>query len=194
MTRPEYPEYPAPGYMTVPEYARHRGCTDVNVYQAIKAGRLEGALMIDRLNRKNIDPVVADAQWEKTETYNGLVQRARRDREKGRRPSSEDDDDDYQGSDPNILAAKTRNEYLKVALNELVLDEKKQRLIDADQVRKETFEMARTIRENMMALPDRLSSKLAAERDEKKIHAELSMEIRKAIKVCQDIIRQGPSS
>ena len=194
MTTPDYPQYPAEGYMTVPEYARHRNCTDVNVYQAIKAGRLEGAVMIDRLNRKNIDPKVADAQWAKTETVNSIIQRGRRDREKGygydgpkRSPL---DDDDYSGDDPNILAHKTRNEAIKVALNELALEEKQSKLIDADQVRKETYEMARTIRENMMAIPDRLSSKLAAERDEKKIHAELSSEIRKAIKKCQEIIRE----
>lgn len=55
------------------------------------------------------------------------------------------------------------------------------RYVDADAVRVAAFNKARTTRDNLLNIPDRLSGALAAESDAHKVHAMLAAKIRQAL-------------
>lgn len=197
----QYPPYPMPGYMTVMDYAKTRGCSDVNVRIAIRKGKIKEGAVRDELNRIHVMKEVADKEWDAARGINDLVQSNRREREKNpeafygydgsSRNRREEDDDEGDSTDPSILEAKRKNEWIKVETNTLILEEKRGKLVDAEKVKSEVFELARMVRSNMLAIPDRLSPKLAAERDERKVHKELVFEIKKALRELQEIIKEG---
>ena len=62
------------------------------------------------------------------------------------------------------------------------------RLVHVDKVAKEAFEAARTIRENMLNLPARISGELAAETDAAKVYIRLDAALREALNVTADML------
>jgi hypothetical protein len=54
-------------------------------------------------------------------------------------------------------------------------------LVDGDKVQRDEFECARVVREAVLAIPDRLASELAAERDAARVHQRLEQELRLAL-------------
>lgn len=62
------------------------------------------------------------------------------------------------------------------------------RLVHVDKVSKEAFEAERTIRENMLNLPARISGELAAETDAAKVYLRLDAAIREALNVTSDML------
>lgn len=79
--------------------------------------------------------------------------------------------------------AQARKEQALADLRELELAEKEFRLIDRAGVESQAFATARTVRDSMLAIPDRISSLLAAENSAPKVHEALTQEIRKALAV-----------
>lgn len=97
--------------------------------------------------------------------------------------------DDREATSPSLGAAKldefqrdrARNERIKAINAELDLALRLKTLVSADDVRRASFDAARTAQEALMRLPDRLSPLLAAETDAARIRALLDQAIREAL-------------
>lgn len=76
---------------------------------------------------------------------------------------------------------RARNERIKAINAELDLALRLKTLVSADDVRRASFDAARTAQEALMRLPDRLSPLLAAETDAARIRALLDQAIREAL-------------
>lgn len=71
--------------------------------------------------------------------------------------------------------------------------QKQGRLYDRALAKREAFECARTIRDSMLNIPDRLSAELAAETDAARVHSRLEEEIRKALVVLSEVLADDPA-
>lgn len=89
----------------------------------------------------------------------------------------------------NIQLALERQTQLALAN-----DEKRGRLIDAEVARRESFDCARSIRDAVLNIPDRLAGELAAEPDAAVVWRRLDEELRKALEAASDIIAAGASA
>ncbi len=77
-------------------------------------------------------------------------------------------------------ARAIRENYL-ARLAKIEFEEKTAKLISRDEVQVAAFTKARTVRDNLLNIPDRLAATLAAEGDADKVHQILTREIRKAL-------------
>lgn len=77
--------------------------------------------------------------------------------------------------------ARTAREAYNAQLARLEYEERSGKLVNADEVKAEAFKLARTVRDAMMNIPDRISAELVGQTDARDIHALLSSEIRKAM-------------
>ncbi len=77
--------------------------------------------------------------------------------------------------------ARAIREALNARLTKLEYDERIGDLVRAADVRKEAFEVGRTFRDRMLAVPGRVAALVAAEADVRKVEAKLADEIRRAL-------------
>ena len=66
-------------------------------------------------------------------------------------------------------------------LAKIEFEERAAKLVSRDEVTVAAFTKARTVRDNLLNIPDRLAAMLAAEVDPTQVHQILSDEIRKAL-------------
>jgi hypothetical protein len=148
-------------------YAKHRGVSLAAVQKAIHSGRIathpEGLIDSDR----------ADAEW-KAKTRPGQ-RRARPAPVATREPAEAP----VAGLD-YFRARAIRESYL-ARLAKIEFEEKTAQLVSRDEVQVAAFTRARTVRDNLLNIPDRLAATLAAESDADKVHQILTGEIRKAL-------------
>jgi hypothetical protein len=67
--------------------------------------------------------------------------------------------------------ARTAREAYNAQLARLEYEERSGKLVNADEVRAEAFKLARTVRDAMMNIPDRISAELVGQTDARDIHA-----------------------
>lgn len=153
------------GTVSPAEYARRRGVSRQSVYQGIAAGRIPLATGDGR--GKRIDPAEADAAWPEFSDDVG-----------GGRPKAD-------GSPAVALPQKgnahrdgrgLRIEY-QGKLAKLAFEKQSGKLIDASEVEQSAFLVARTVRDAMLNIPDRVAHMLAGQTDAKAIHQTLTAEI-----------------
>ena len=73
----------------------------------------------------------------------------------------------------------------------LLFEEKIGKLVDADSVKLKSFETARTIRDYILNIPNRISSELASENDPVKIHALLTKELTDSLNELSRLLKNG---
>jgi len=148
-------------------YAKHRGVSLAAVQKAVHSGRItpnaDGLIESDR----------ADAEWN-AKTRPGQ-RRARtapaQPRETAETPAA--------GLD-YFRARAIRESYL-ARLAKIEFEERTAKLVSRDEVQVAAFTRGRTVRDNLLNIPDRLAATLAAETDVDRIHHLLSVEIRRAL-------------
>ena len=148
-------------------YAKHRGVSLAAVQKALQSGRITANA--DGL----IDSERADAEW-KAKTRPG--QR----RAKTGLPSPAQPADAPAAGLDYFRARAIRESYL-ARLAKIEFEEKTAKLVSRDEVQVAAFTKARTIRDNLLNIPDRLAATLAAETDADRVHQLLSAEIRQAL-------------
>lgn len=79
---------------------------------------------------------------------------------------------------PNINQSRAVKEAYAARLAKLDYEERIGKLVPAEQVKVDAFKVARSVRDALMNIPDRVSNLLAAETDPAKVHAMLADEIR----------------
>lgn len=81
----------------------------------------------------------------------------------------------------SLTEEKTRLTRAKADKEELLLRVRGLELIEVSTVRQRTFELARSVRDALLNVPDRLAGPLAAEGDQSKVHAVLTKELHQAL-------------
>lgn len=88
---------------------------------------------------------------------------------------------------PTLTVSKARKEKYLAETARLNFEERVGELVKASEVKDGAFKIARTLRNNIMALPDRMAAELAAETNQFKVHRLLTDELRRAI---ADVIKE----
>lgn len=168
------------------EYARRRNISHVAVQRAVNAGRIS---MVDG----KIDPVQADREWrentDQSKPRNRITGRPKHARVAGR-PSEPMDFGDAEGASggngtaTGYAKARAAREVYQAQLAKLELDRQRAILIRADEVRVGAFNMARKVRDQLIALPDRVTAILAATDEPAEVQRILEEEIER---ICQEI-------
>ena len=157
-------------------YAKHRGVSLAAVQKAIRSGRIattaDGAIDSER----------ADADWS-AKTRPG---------QKRHSPAPAlvapvvpfveppRSDPGGAGGVDYFRARAIRESYL-ARLAKIEFEEKSAKLVSRDEVQIAAFTKARTVRDSLLNIPDRLAATLAAETDADNVHQVLTVEIRKAL-------------
>jgi len=82
---------------------------------------------------------------------------------------------------PSFNESKAKSEHFRAELARLEFETKEEELVEASRVEREAFTVARSVRDALNTIPDRVSNQLAAESDPVIIHQYLSEEIRKVL-------------
>lgn len=86
-------------------------------------------------------------------------------------------------ADGSFAKAKAVRETLTAKILQLEYEEKIGKLVNADEVKVAWFNLARSVRDSLLNIPDRLAGELAAESNEFKVHQTLQKEIHKVLEV-----------
>jgi hypothetical protein len=180
------------------EYARRRGVSAMAVSKAAKAGRIT---LVDG----KVDVAAADRDWLANTNPGQMAFRpppapAQSDPEPMQSPPDEDAQGGQNESPESIKKdsnksgaaygqARAIREGYAARLAKLDYEKEIGSVVSADAVRVLAFKAARTARDQLLSLPDRLAPVLAGEADEFKVHQLLSDEIRR---VCDDLSNSKP--
>ena len=168
------------------EYARRRGVSHVAVQRAVKAGR------ISTIGGK-IDPALADQEWRDNTDQSKPLNRVTGNPKQTRAPGSPSEPMEWNTEGDAFGAPSTASGYAKARaarelyqaqLAKLELDRQRGILVRADEVRLAAFNMARKARDQLIALPERLATVLAAIQEPAEIQRILEEEIER---ICQEI-------
>lgn len=172
--------------VTFAEMAKLMQCKPPSVTKAVQSGRIAAAV-VEQDGRKWLDRDLAIELWRKNtkQTRTGPSQitghaSSSRDRIKRQIDTLPDD------AIPELNVSRERREHYQAELAKLEVDVKRGELVSAEAVKKEAFDLAKTIREALINIPDRVSNQFAAEADPQTIHMALSHEIQSALERLSD--------
>jgi len=176
--------------MNAQEYAQHCGVSKMTVSNWISEGKIS-AVRVGRFYE--IDAALADKQL--SENINQAQQRKPKTKELTKPISSDKplvvDAKPKKGQvvgealkgGPTFAEAQRAREVYRAERERLRLLQEKGELVVAADVKKEVTTLMRTVRDNMMSIPDRVSSQLAALTDIHQVHQLLDNEIRTALRM-----------
>jgi hypothetical protein len=160
-------------------YAKHRGVSLQAVLKAIREGRLPTSAVQRESGRWDIDPEVADVEWQQnTDSGQGAPAHAKNRQDQ---PEPTGDDEPEDGEPITYAQARAQHERFKARLAQLELEQREGKLVEADVVKREAFRTARLVRDALLNLPDRIAAELANETNQFKVHQRLVSEIRRAL-------------
>ncbi len=173
------------------EYARRRGISNVAVHKAVKAGRIT---LVDG----QVDPSTADRDWPSKTNPGQLAHRAQApgrqaDPDAGQEAPAADPPDTHNGAESGDKKngsgaaygqARAIREGYQARLAKIEYEKQVGALVSADEMRVQAFKVARTARDSLLSMPDRLAPVLAGENNQFEVHRIMSEEIRR---VCNDI-------
>lgn len=82
---------------------------------------------------------------------------------------------------PSFNESRAKSEHFRAELARLDLETKEEKLCEVEKVEREAFSLARSVRDAVNSIPDRVANQFAAETDPVVIHQALSEELRKAL-------------
>ena len=151
--------------MTQAEYARLRGCSQANITQLKKAGRLvlNGDGLID-----------VEASNSRIGSHSARI-----------RPVAMPEDDDLESQPEektvDYWAAKAKREAALAEIAELDLEKKRSELVNRGAVERALFNAGRTMRDTMMAVPARIAAEVAVLTDPFAVERTILAAIRQAL-------------
>lgn len=168
------------------EAARRLGVSDTAVHKAIKSGRVTVASRTETSNR----PLVAWPQTQQDWLANSDASKRTHVGSRGSPVRSKDPapsvqlatntatDDDGAASaavakaaaGPSLAQSRAIREAYQARLAKLEFEQKSGKLVDAAEVKVRAFKMARSARDALLGLPDRLAPVLASETDVQVVH------------------------
>jgi hypothetical protein len=168
------------------EYARRLGISHTAVQQAIASGRISTF-------RGKIDPAVANRQWRQNTDLSKPRNRITGEPKQRRAPDglpqpmrliSAMDAEGDDGAAAGYARARAARELYRAQLAKMELDRQRGVLVRADEAKIGAFNMARKVRDQLTALPDRLAATLAATQDPAEVQRILETEIER---ICLEI-------
>ena len=163
--------------MSQAEYARHRGKSRQYIGQLAKAGVL--VMRGGKVDVQASDTVLDDRPVEEPESPTAVPPAAAA----FQKPIS----DGQTGA--NFGQARTIEMVFRAKLRRLEYETKQGKLIDAESYRTAAANAFRMFRDNLLGIPDRLATTLAAESDPKKVHLALKNEIARELEAASDAVR-----
>lgn len=180
--------------VTFSEFAAIKGCAKGTVTAATKS-RIAAAV-VEKDGKRWLDRDLAMELWDRNTkaTHNAKVRRPdpiepapdpvvlpQTPRELRRAIEALPDD-----AIPELNESRARREHYQAELAKLQVAQQRRELVPADEVKKDAFQIGRSIREALANLADRLSHQLAGETDPAVIHQLLSDEHRDALLALAD--------
>ena len=175
--------------VTFAEFAAIRGCSKGAVTHATKS-RIAAAV-VEKDGRRWLDRDLALELWNKNTVANAQSKVSRADpieplpadaAELKRRVEGLPDD-----AIPDLNESRARREHYQAELAKLQVTQQRGELVPADEVKKQAFQLGRSVREALSNLADRLSHQLAGETDPVRIHQVLTQEHRAAlVEMCDE--------
>jgi hypothetical protein len=170
--------------VTFSEFAALKGCSKAAVTAAIRS-RI-GAAVVEKDGKRWLDRDLALELWRKNTkaTHNAKVSVP--DDVEVKLPASPRElrkaiDALPDDAIPELNESRARREHYQAELAKLQVAQQRRELVPADEVKKDAFQVGRSIREALSNLADRLSHQLAGETDPAVIHQLLSDEHRDAL-------------
>ena len=181
-----------PLLVTFAEFAYLKGCTKGAVTHASK-NRIAAAV-VDEDGKRWLDRDLALELWNRNTkaTHNAKVSRPdpveeplpANPRELRKAIDALPDD-----AIPELNESRARREHYQAELAKLQVAQQRRELVPADEVKKDAFQVGRSIREALSNLADRLSHQLAGETDPAVIHELLTSEHRDALLALAEVER-----
>jgi hypothetical protein len=170
--------------VTFSEFAALKGCSKAAVTGAVRS-RIAAAV-VEKDGKRWLDRDLALELWNRNTkaTHNAKVSQAdpieepspRDARELRARLEALPDD-----AIPELNESRARREHYQAELSKLQVAQQRKELVPAEEVKKQAFQIGRSVREALSNLADRLSHQLAGETDPAVIHQLLSDEHRDAL-------------
>tara|TARA_A100001515_G_C4503327_1_gene187454 strand:- start:161 stop:655 length:495 start_codon:yes stop_codon:yes gene_type:complete len=157
--------------ISLAELAMLKNVSRAAVTKKIKSGKLEGAV-VNHNGRKMVNKEEAFRLWDMADTRTVTTVKKELKEKIDSLPSD---------LIPDFAESKAKREFYLAELAKLDVEEKKEQLVSVDEIKKSSFAKARSIREALTNLADRLSHQLAGEDDATVIHNLLSTEHREAL-------------
>lgn len=150
--------------VTIKEFSEILGVHSSAVSKAISEGRMPQSVTIAANGKKSIDVRIGVEEFNQNKKR-GAVNFSKKE---GRRKA-----------DNSHAADSERNlKHYKAELARLEFEEAEGKLVDGDKIKRQAFKVARSVRDAILNIPDRVSAELAAERDQFIVHKRLTEEIR----------------
>lgn len=163
--------------VTLKDYALHRQITERSIHRYIDDGLIPPRAVMREGRQIFIDQSKADKAISRhATTHRDLMKKdlpATVERIKAAKKAGT--------SSLSYHEARTLAQRYKAALLKIELDEKTARLVEAEVVKSTAFSKARTLRDALLNIPDRISPVLAAETDQLKTSDILIQEIRQVL-------------
>lgn len=162
--------------LTQKDYAVRRGVSKQYIGELVRKGVLP-------LKNGLIDPDMADAILEARREPARPQRRAQSDQPQTQKEFTPPGQRTITTAELPTLLLKTRikSETEKVKLLEIKAKVEAGKFIDVDEVKSAAYRRGRTVRDNLLSIPDRLDAILAAETDRRKVHQILSDEITRVL-------------
>ena len=184
------------GALSLRAFARRVGVDEAAVRKGIRNGRLERSIGQRRGRPVILDVALAMREWAdnrdpakgrapRNSTASARETRPRSTKSPGGRtrdtagPPIVDPGGDAAAD--TFAAVRRRATEAQAQLREQEVARRAGELVSRADVRREAYEVARTVRETLTNIPDRVAHALAAETDPARVHAALSEEIRRAL-------------
>jgi|SRR5580692_11338069 hypothetical protein len=176
------------------EYARRRGVSAMAVSKAAKAGRIT---LVDG----KVDVATADRDWPSNTNPGQMAFKPAPPAVAAEGQGTQEPGDDEgqatqteeekkaQTSTGQYGQARAVREMYNARLAKIEFEKETGILVNADAVRVAAFNAARTARDSLLSMPDRLSPVLAGESNQFEVHRLLSEEIRR---VCDELAAAKP--
>lgn len=182
------------------EAARRLGVSDTAVHKAIKAGRVTIAGRTESSQRPLVAWPQAQTDWlgnsdASKRSHVGSQGSPRREADpppQAKLKTSGNPDEspaesaqaatesvaDQPRGGPSYAASRAIREAYQARLAKLDYEERSGKLVEVDKVKASAFKVARTVRDGLLNLPDRVAHELAHETNAAAVHLRLTQEIR----------------
>ena len=157
--------------ISLAELAMLKNVSRAAVTKKIKSGKLEGAV-VNHNGRKLVNKDEAIRLWDRADTRVVTTVKKELKQKIDSLPAD---------SIPDFAESKAKREFYLAELAKLDVEEKKEQLVSVAEIKKSSFAKARSIREALTNLADRLSHQLAGEDDATVIHKIIYSEHREVL-------------
>jgi hypothetical protein len=172
--------------VSVREFARQIGCSDVAVHKAIKAGKIVHGYVRVAKNKYKINPEVAATEWGKH--FNPNYERSPNIREKigANPPPPPSQDIDKPSGTRSLAEVKRLNAEVKLQLDAIELKRKKGELVDKRAVYAALYEAGQTIKNQVLGVADRTIDEILAAPSRNDAHTILLKALVEALETLAD--------